>query len=230
MLRFSGVILAGALALTTLPTLAQEATELDTPEKRFSYAIGQNIGTGIKDDLGAAGFDPDAFIAAVRDVFGEGGKLTEEQMQAAFAELQAKQQEAQAQAAVAALAENKKWLEAKAAEDGVSATESGILYTELSGGEGAKPTAADSVTVHYTGRLADGKVFDSSVDRGQPATFPLGGVIPGWTEILQLMPVGSKWDVWIPSELGYGPRGAGGDIPPNAILHFTIELLSIEGQ
>ncbi|MFK7943737.1 MAG: FKBP-type peptidyl-prolyl cis-trans isomerase [Paracoccaceae bacterium] len=230
MLRFSGVLFTGALLLSSSLATAQEAIALDTPEKRFSYAIGQNVSSGIKDDLGGSGFDPEAFMAAMRDVFADGGRMSDEEMQAAFGELQAVQQEAQAQAAVAELAENRKWLEAKEADDGITATESGILYKEITAGAGAKPTAADSVTVHYTGRLIDGKVFDSSVERGEPATFPLGRVIPGWTEVMQLMPVGAKWDVWIPSDKGYGTRGAGEDIPPNAILHFTIELISIEGQ
>lgn len=230
MLRTTGVLLSGALLLTSSIVTAQEAIELDTPEQRFSYAIGQNVASGIKGDLEGAGFDPEAFIAAFRDVFGDGGRLSDADLQAAFSELQAIQQEAQAQAAVAALAENKSWMAAKAAEDGIEATESGILYQILTDADGAKPAATDSVTVHYTGRLTDGKVFDSSVERGSPATFPLNRVIPGWTEVLQLMPTGSKWDVWIPSDLGYGTRGAGDDIPPNAILHFTIELLSIEGQ
>ena len=230
MFRFTATMLTGALLLTSSLAGSQEVIELDTPEKRFSYAIGQNIGTGIKGDLGESGFDPEAFAAAIRDVFADGGRMTEAEMSAAFGELQAIQQEALAQAAIARLAENKKFMEAKAAEDGVEATESGILYRVLTAGEGDKPTAADQVTVHYTGRLTDGKVFDSSVERGSPATFPLNGVIPGWTEVLQLMPVGSKWDVWLPSKLGYGERGAGEDIPPNAVLNFEIELISIAGK
>ena len=230
MLRFTGTVLTGALLLTSSLATSQETIDLDTPEKRFSYAIGQNIGTGIKGDLGESGFDPEAFAAAIRDVFAEGGRMTEEEMSAAFGELQAIQQEALAKAAIARLAENKKYLEAKAAEDGVESTESGILYRVLTPGEGDKPTAADQVTVHYTGRLTDGKVFDSSVERGSPATFPLQGVIPGWTEVLQLMPVGSKWDVWLPAALGYGERGAGEDIPSNAVLNFEIELISIVGK
>lgn len=230
MLRFTGTVLTGALLLTSSLATSQEAIDLDTPEKRFSYAIGQNIGTGIKGDLGESGFDPEAFAAAIRDVFADGGRMTEEEMSAAFSELQAIQQEALAKAAIARLAENKKYLEAKAAEDGVESTESGILYRVLTPGEGDKPTAADQVTVHYTGRLTDGKVFDSSVERGSPATFPLQGVIPGWTEVLQLMPVGAKWDVWLPAALGYGERGAGEDIPPNAVLNFEIELISIVGK
>ncbi len=113
---------------------------------------------------------------------------------------------------------------------GVHTTASGLQYEILTEGTGAKPTAADSVTVHYVGTLLDGTVFDSSVARGQPATFPLGQVIPGWTEGVALMPTGSKYRFTIPPELGYGARGAGGVIPPNAVLVFEIELLSIAGR
>ncbi len=113
---------------------------------------------------------------------------------------------------------------------GVLTTASGLQYEVLTEGTGAKPTAADSVTVHYVGTLLDGTVFDSSVARGQPATFPLGQVIPGWTEGVALMPTGSKYRFTIPPALGYGAAGAGGVIPPNAVLVFEIELLAIQGQ
>lgn len=229
MLRSFGAVLTGAMLLSSSIASAEEAIVLDTPEKRFSYAIGQNVGNNIKGDLEAAGFDSEAFIAAIRDVFGDGGRLSDPEMQAAFGELQAAQEKLAAAAAEEVLADNVKWLAAKAAEDGVQSTQSGLLYTVTEAGSGAKPTATDSVTVHYTGRLIDGTVFDSSVQRGQPATFGVGQVIPGWTEALQLMPAGSTWEVWIPSELGYGARGAGEDIPPNAILNFTIELIAIAG-
>ncbi len=112
----------------------------------------------------------------------------------------------------------------------VRTTTSGLKYEVLREGDGEKPSAADRVTVHYRGELVDGTVFDSSYDRGQPATFPLNGVIRGWTEGLQLMPVGSKYKFTIPPELGYGARGAGGRIPPNATLIFEVELLSIAGR
>lgn len=230
MLRQFGVLLSSVLLLAASPASAEEPIVLDSPEKRFSYAIGQTVGNNILDDLDSSGFDRAAFMAAVQDVFGEGGRMSEAELQEAFAELQAIQNEAQAAAAALALETNVAWLEAKAAEDGIAATDSGILYKVVTAAEGAKPAATDTVTVHYTGRLIDGSVFDSSVDRGEPATFPLNRVIPGWTQALQLIPVGATYDVWIPSELGYGPQGAGNDIPPNAILHFTIELLGIEGQ
>ncbi|MFN8377721.1 MAG: FKBP-type peptidyl-prolyl cis-trans isomerase [Anaerolineae bacterium] len=115
--------------------------------------------------------------------------------------------------------------------DGVVTTASGLQYRVVTQGDGPQPTASDTVTVHYTGKLLDGTVFDSSVERGQPISFPLQGVIPGWTEGVQLMNVGSKYEFWIPPELAYGARGAGnGVIPPNATLYFEVELLGIEGQ
>jgi len=109
----------------------------------------------------------------------------------------------------------------------VTTLASGLQYEVITEGTGAKPAATDKVTVHYHGTLIDGTVFDSSVDRGQPASFPVNGVIPGWVEALQLMPTGSKWKLFIPSDLAYGARGAGGDIGPNATLIFDVELISI---
>ena len=119
------------------------------------------------------------------------------------------------------------FLAAKADEDDVTVLPSGLMYTVISAGDGATPGAADQVTVHYRGTLIDGTAFDSSYDRGQPATFPVNGVIAGWVEALQLMPVGAKWELYIPSELAYGPRGAGGVIGPDCALVFEVELLEI---
>ncbi len=125
------------------------------------------------------------------------------------------------------LEEGNAFLEKNKAREGVTTTASGLQYEIIKEGTGLKPTADDVVRVHYHGTLIDGKVFDSSVDRGEPAEFPVGGVIPGWVEVLQLMPVGSKWKVYIPASLGYGDRGAGGEIGPNAALIFDVELLEI---
>ncbi len=121
----------------------------------------------------------------------------------------------------------KKFLEENAKKEGIQTTASGLQYEVLRDGDGKKPGAASTVEVHYEGRLIDGKVFDSSYQRKQTISFPLNRVIPGWTEGLQLMPIGSKYRLYIPSELGYGTRGAGGDIPPNAALIFDVELISI---
>ena len=121
----------------------------------------------------------------------------------------------------------REFLEENAKKDSVKVTESGLQYMVLKEGKGAKPGATDTVTVHYTGTLIDGKVFDSSVERGEPATFPLNRVIPGWTEGLQLMSEGSKYRLFIPSELAYGERGAGDDILPNSTLIFDVELIKV---
>ena len=121
----------------------------------------------------------------------------------------------------------KKFLEENAKKEGIQTTASGLQYEVLRDGDGPKPGAANTVEVHYEGRLIDGKVFDSSYQRKQTISFPLNRVIPGWTEGLQLMPTGSKYRLYIPSELGYGARGAGGDIPPHAALIFDVELISI---
>ena len=124
----------------------------------------------------------------------------------------------------------KKFMDENAKKPGVKSTASGLQYIVMKEGTGAKPITTDTVVVHYHGTLLDGKVFDSSVDRKQPATFPVSGVIPGWTEALQLMAVGSKWKVFIPSKLAYGDRGAGGAIEANATLIFEVELLSIKAK
>lgn len=128
----------------------------------------------------------------------------------------------------AAKADGVKFLEENKKKEGVQTTASGIQYKVNTMGTGPKPLATDRVKVHYTGKLIDGTVFDSSVERGEPAVFPLNGVIPGWTEALQLMPVGSKWTIYLPSDLAYGERGAGQQIPPHSTLIFEVELISIE--
>jgi len=165
-----------------------------------------------------------------------GGKtlLTDDEARAALtaaqAEVRAKQQEKMQQAS----AENKKegdaFLAANKAKDDVVTLPSGLQYKILTAGTGPKPAASDTVVCNYRGTLINGTEFDSSYKRGQPATFPVGGVIKGWTEALQLMPVGSKWQLFIPADLAYGDRGAGADIGPGATLIFEVELLSIQGK
>ena len=125
------------------------------------------------------------------------------------------------------LQEGRAFLDEKAAEDGVTVLPSGLMYKVIETGDGATPQASDSVTVHYRGTLIDGTVFDSSYDRGQPATFPVNRVIAGWVEALQLMTEGSKWELYIPSEMAYGRAGAGGDIGPDCTLIFEVELIKI---
>jgi FKBP-type peptidyl-prolyl cis-trans isomerase FklB len=206
---------------------------LTTPRQKASYAIGLNIGKGLHRD--AVDIDPNILLRGLKDAMA-GGKtlLTDEEAKAAMVAVQAdlrKRQEAKMEIAGDA---NKKegdaFLAANKEKDGVVTLPSGLQYKILKEGTGPKPTATDSVVCNYKGTLLDNTEFDSSYKRGQPATFKVGQVIKGWTEALQLMPVGSKWQIFVPGELGYGLRGAGGPIGPNATLVFEIELLSIEGK
>lgn len=205
--------------------------DLEDTNQKVAYAIGLDIGRKMQQQ--GLEIDPAIVGRGLADGFGGGEALLDEEgMRQAMMEFQqqmmakerARQDEQgaeQAAAGAAFLAENGK-------KEGVKTTESGLQIEILQEGSGPKPTSSDTVTVHYTGTLADGTVFDSSRERGEPATFPLSGVIPGWTEGLQLMSVGSRARLVIPSELGYGPRGAGGRIPPNAVLVFDVELLEIK--
>lgn len=212
---------------------APAAVSLDSTEQRLSYSIAYSVGARMgADDIP---LDSDAFVQGVSDALeGTEPRLTPEEMQA---EMQAYQETAMAEqeAAQAALAEANEaasaaYLEENAAREGVVVTDSGLQYEVLEEGEGAVPGPEDTVEVHYRGTLVDGTEFDSSYSRGEPVTFGVGQVIPGWTEALQLMPVGSKWEIVVPSDLAYGAGGAGQVIGPNAALVFEVELLSIPSQ
>ena len=224
---------AAAPAAASAPTSATS-----TQEQKVSYILGMNIGGQFKANQVTL---VDAnFVEGIKTaVDGSEPKLTKEEIQQTMqvfqSEMQKKQEEAQKiqqAAAEVAAAKNKedgtKFLAENAKKAGVQTTASGIQYEVLTEGKGDKPKASDTVTVNYVGTLIDGKEFDSSIKRNEPATFAVGAVIPGWVEILQLMPVGSKWKVVIPSELAYGAGGTGGDIGPNATLVFEVELLKIE--
>lgn len=192
--------------------------------EKFSYALGLSISANLIQS-GVKTIHPDAFNAALKDVFtGERPQMDPEEanhiIEAFVADAQAGDGKKNLEEGLAYLAENKK-------KAGVVELPSGLQYEVLKEGEGEMPTANDQVRCHYHGTLIDGSVFDSSVQRGQPADFPVGGVIQGWVEALQLMSVGSKWNLYIPSDLAYGQRGAGGTIGPNATLIFEIELLEI---
>lgn len=201
------------------------AQNLKTEMEKVSYSLGVNVAKSVKSQ-GLESIDADAVARAFKDVF-EDNKLevSEEEsnaiLQEYFTKLASKANDAN-------LAEGKKFLEENAKREGVVTTASGLQYEVLKKGEGDSPKETDKVTVHYHGTLIDGTVFDSSVDRGQPATFPVNGVIPGWVEALQLMSPGAKFKLFIPSSLAYGERGAGGSIGPNATLVFEVELISIE--
>jgi FKBP-type peptidyl-prolyl cis-trans isomerase len=204
---------------------------LKTPKDKFSYALGMNLGTGLHKQ--SVDVDPAILLRGLRDALA-GGKmlLTEEQAQAALVQVQndlrKKQQEKMQQAALDNKKAGERFLAANKAQDGVVTLPSGLQYKVLKEGAGPRPAATDSVVCNYSGTLLDGTEFDSSYKRGQPATFQVNGVIKGWTEALQLMPVGSKWQLVIPAELAYGDRGAGPQIGPNATLVFEVELLSIQ--
>jgi FKBP-type peptidyl-prolyl cis-trans isomerase FklB len=209
------------------------ALTLKTAKDKTSYAVGLNIGNSMRKD--GVDIDPSILVRGLKDALA-GGKtlLTDEEAKTAMAALQndlRKKQEAKMQqVGETNKQEGEAFLAANKTQDAVVTLPSGLQYKVLKEGTGPKPSASDSVVCHYRGTLLNNTEFDSSYKRGQPATFPVGGVIKGWTEALQLMPVGSKWQLFVPSELAYGARGAGANIGPNATLVFEVELLSIQGK
>jgi FKBP-type peptidyl-prolyl cis-trans isomerase len=204
---------------------------LKTQKDKFSYALGMNLGMSLKKQ--AVEVDPVILTQGLKAAMA-GGKtvLTPEEAQATLMEVQndlrKKQQEKMQVTGEANKKDGDAFLAANKAKEGVVTLPSGLQYKILKEGTGPKPTATDSVVCNYRGTLINGTEFDSSYKRGQPATFPVVGVIKGWTEALQLMPVGSKWQLVIPSSLAYAERGAGGEIGPNATLIFEVELMSIQ--
>jgi FKBP-type peptidyl-prolyl cis-trans isomerase FklB len=225
------------LAMVTLALLvlagqsnAQGSKELKSKKDSVSYAIGCNIGNSFKTQN--LDIDADLLYQAIKDVAAGKVKIPEERVQGILqsfqGEMMAKQQEKMKQENDKNDMEGQNFLLANKKKEGVKVTASGLQYKVIKEGTGEMPKSTDKVTVHYTGKLLTGKEFDSSIKRGQPATFPVTGVIPGWTEALQLMKVGSKYELWIPSKLAYGERGAGADIPAGSTLFFEVELLGIE--
>jgi FKBP-type peptidyl-prolyl cis-trans isomerase len=220
---------------TGTATKSAAAPALTTRKQKFSYALGMNIGSGLGANLKKQSVEVDSTLVSqgVKDAM-SGGKtrLTQEEAQAVLKEVQTEvQKEQQAKMKEAAdknKGEGEAFLAANKSKDGVVTLPSGLQYKILTAGTGPKPTASDSVKCNYRGTLINGTEFDSSYKRGQPATFAVGQVIKAWTEALQLMPVGSKWQLFVPSSLAYGERGAGAEIGPNATLIFEVELLSIE--
>jgi peptidyl-prolyl cis-trans isomerase len=195
--------------------------------EKLSYALGLIIGNNLK-GMNIEGLITGEFTRAVEQVLnGEKLEMTEVQAQGLVQEFLREQQEAAGKAAREA---GEKFLAENAKREGVKVTETGLQYEVLTPALGIKPTPTDTVTCHYEGRLIDGTVFDSSYRRGEPASFPLQGVIRGWTEGLQLMSIGSKFRFFIPFDLAYGAQGAGGSIPPYAALIFDVELIGIEGK
>lgn len=218
------VLLAGA-------AWAEEAAVLKTQKDKVSYGIGMNIGKSLKKD--AIDVDADMLVKGLRDSL-SGGKtlMSDEEYRATLTDLQKEMMEKQAEASKALAEKNKKEGEAFLAEngkkEGVVTLPSGLQYKVIKSGTGKTPKLADTVETHYRGTLIDGTEFDSSIKRGQTATFPVNGVIPGWTEALQKMKEGDKWQLFVPSNLAYGERGAGRDIGPNATLLFEVELIAVK--
>jgi len=227
------------VSIATSPSFAQPtsaspanagASALATPEAQSSYALGLNIGAGMRKD--GVVLDPDAFLKGVKDAIANAKPaLSDEQMAAILGQLQdsiaARRSEKAAAAAAGNKAQGEAFLSANGAKPGVRTLPSGLQYQVLTAGTGVTPKASDTVVCNYRGTLIDGTEFDSSSKHGGPASLSVDGVIPGWNEALQLMPVGSKWRLFVPADLAYGEQGAGDDIGPNAALIFDIELLSI---
>ena len=208
-----------------------ETPQLTDYMDTVSYSVGVDIGKSFR--LQEMDINPDVMARGLSDAFSDKETaLTDEETQSTLIkfrqEFQEKQREiAQRKAQETAIAEEA-YLAESASKEGVVSLPSGLQYKVITPGDGPSPLTTDKVKVHYKGSLADGTIFDSSYDRGQPTSFTVSGVIKGWTEALLLMQVGSKWELTIPSKLGYGARGSGGKIPPNSTLLFEVELLGIE--
>ena len=213
------------LVLVGMGFSAKSQTEM-TKEQKISYALGANIGMNMKQDIKQ--LDYESFLKGVKDAYAGTNQFTDQQMQEIFAQLQEDIQNEKKSGVAAEIEKGAKFLEENKKNPEVKETASGLQYMVLQEGKGEHPTATSKVTVHYTGKLLDGTVFDSSVDRGEPITFGLNQVIRGWTEGLQLMTPGSKYRLFIPYNLAYGENGAGGMIPGGATLIFDVELISFE--
>jgi len=229
-IRASGLGLAVSLLMFNAPLQAQNI-DLTDEKMQISYSVGVNIGEnlmmqGLTDDI-----DLNAFIQGLRDVVGGEPQLTEEQMMMALINFQQQLMARQQAEADAARVEGQSFLARNGERSGVTTTSSGLQYEVLESGPagGVSPRAVDTVLAHYEGRFIDGEVFDSSIERGQPAQFMLNQVIPGWTEGLQLMKPGDRYRLFIPADLAYGPGGSG-PIPPHSTLVFDVELLEVNGQ
>ena len=228
----SRLIIIMCMVLAASPVFAGEKLELKTQKDKVSYAIGLDVGTGLKKN--EVDVDPDIVARAIKDILaGNKPLMTEQEVKTTITdlqkELQAKQQERMKTLGDKNKKEGEAFLAQNKTKDGVKTLPSGLQYKVITEGKGKFPKSSDTVTVQYKGTLIDGTEFDSSYKRGQAATFPVGGVIKGWTEALQLMKEGSKWQLFIPSDLAYGVSGTqGGPIGPNAVLIFEVELVSIK--
>jgi FKBP-type peptidyl-prolyl cis-trans isomerase len=229
-MRFFGAAILCTLLVTT-HAYGEEPGPLKDSKDKVSYAIGLDVGNALKKQ--SVDINPDIFMRGVKDALSGGKKLltdeeVRETMTAFTKELAAKQAEAMKELGEKNKKEGEAFLAENKKKEGVRTLPDGLQYKVIAEGKGISPKATDTVTVNYRGTFVDGKEFDSSYKRGQPATFAVNGVIPGWTEALQMMKEGAKWQLFIPANLAYGERGAGGVIGPNATLIFDVELLSIK--
>jgi FKBP-type peptidyl-prolyl cis-trans isomerase len=218
------------MVVLSAATIAEEATAPKTPKEKVSYAIGISMGTQLKDII--EDIDLNVLFGAVKDVTGGKPKMTDaemrEVMQGFMKEMQSKMGDKAKKAGEKNVKDGEAFLAENGKKEGVKTTASGLQYKVIKEGDGEMPKLTDTVTTHYEGKLLDGTVFDSSIERKEPVSFPVKGVIPGWTEALQLMKVGSKYQLFIPSKLAYGENGAPPKIGPNSTLIFDVELLSIK--
>ena len=220
-----------ALAQDDAKSEDKKPDETESIKTDASYVIGRNIGESIVGQN--LDVDVDILVSALKEALaGKESRLSEDEMIAVMQKLQQQMAAKAAEEAKAAAAANLKkgeaFLLANGKKEGVMTTKSGLQYRVVKKGDGASPLASDEVTVHYEGRLINNKVFDSSIKRGQPATFPVNGVIKGWTEALQLMKEGAEYELYIPAELAYGTRGAGQDLGPNEVLIFKVSLIKVK--
>ena len=224
------LVIIFCIVLAAGTAIGEEKQALMTQKDKLSYAIGIDMGTSLKKN--AVDVDPDIVYKGIKDALSGGTRLMTDQeikdtIQTAQKELMAKQQEKMKAQAEKNKKEGEEFLAGNKMKPGVKTLPSGLQYKVITEGNGKMPKATDTVTVNYKGTLIDGTEFDSSYKRNEPATFPVNGVIKGWTEALQLMKEGSKWELFVPANLAYGERG-GGPIGPNAVLIFEVELLSIK--
>ena len=226
MKHFIVIVSASLLALPLFGQEKSQSPQLKDQKDKVSYSIGMNIGFNLSKQK--VDINPDILAAGIKDAIAGKPQLTQDQVKDVMAQFEKDMEQKQKQAGEKNKTEGAKFLEDNKKKPGVKTTASGLEYKVIKEGTGAQPKATDMVTVNYRGTLIDGTEFDSSYKRGQPATFPLNGVIKGWTEGLQLMKQGGKYQFFVPSNLAYGERAVGPDIAPNATLIFEVELLDVK--
>jgi FKBP-type peptidyl-prolyl cis-trans isomerase FklB len=229
-MKFRWIAVIGIILLTSQVS-AQESQTLKSQKEKISYIIGMDLGNNFKKQ--AVDIDPDSLVRGVKDALsGAKPQLSDQEAREAMTsfekEMRTKQEEIRKTVGEKNQKEGAQFLAENKSKEGVQTLPSGLQYKVITPGKGKKPQLTDTVTAHYRGTLIDGTEFDSSYRRGQPANIPVGGVIRGWTEALQLMEEGAKWQLFIPSNLAYGERGAGQAIGPNATLIFEVEVISIQ--